>query len=312
MLRELLDEIAHQQRDVFSAFPQRRNPDREHVQAVEQIAAKLAVRDHLIQIAVSRCYEANIHFACMCASQPFKFSLLQGAQQLRLNLDRNISHFIQEQGALIGQFHTPYLLANGAGESSLFISKQFAFEQTGRNGGAVQLHEGALFAAASVVNGAGDQLLPRARLPEQEDSGISGSDSFHKFQNVLQCWAGPDDVLKVHLATDFFFEIEFFLRELVFQFGNFVICHRIFDLNGDVPRSQGEKFDIVSCESSLAGACNGQHSECSTSINQRNQAGRFQTFCGHFGGDVWRNTGNVHPLNYHWLQCFKNLFARPG
>jgi len=75
-------------------------------------------------------------FACACP-QPFKFALLQCAPQLRLNLNRNVPYFVQEQSALIRQFHASEFLSNRTGESSLFISKQFVLQQTGRDGGTI-------------------------------------------------------------------------------------------------------------------------------------------------------------------------------
>src|SRR5260370_32686477 len=97
------------------------------------------------------------------------------------------------------------------------MSKQFTLKQAGRNGSTTQLHKRALFASAAVVNGAGDQLLACTWLSKQQDCRVAGSDRFNKFQNMLQSWAVSDDVFRANLASDFFFEIELLLGELVFQ-----------------------------------------------------------------------------------------------
>ena len=94
------------------------------------------------------------------------------------------------------------------------------------------------------MNGAGDQLLACTSLAKQQDCGIAGSDGLNQFQNVLQRRAVSDDILKVHLAADFFFEIELLLRELVFEFRNLVVCQCVFDGDCYLPRSLGEKFDV--------------------------------------------------------------------
>ncbi len=120
---KLLDEITHQQWNIFSAVPQGRYPDREYVQAVKEITAKFLVRDHLLEIAVSGRYQANVHFSRMRAAQPLKFPLLQYPQQLRLNFNRNVAHFVEEQRALIGEFEPADFLADGAGERSLLMPK---------------------------------------------------------------------------------------------------------------------------------------------------------------------------------------------
>src|SRR6267154_2579270 len=99
---ELLHEIADQQRDVFFALPQGRYPDRENIQPVEQVTAKLAVRNHFLQVAVRCGDQTHIHFARMRASQAFKFALLQSAQQFRLNFNWDVPYFVQEERALVG------------------------------------------------------------------------------------------------------------------------------------------------------------------------------------------------------------------
>ena len=51
----------------------------------------------------------------------------------------------------------------------------------------------------------------------------------------------PDDLLEAHLAADFFFEIELLLGELVFQFGNLLVCQRVFNCDGDLACSLAEE-----------------------------------------------------------------------
>src|SRR6202007_639780 len=129
LLGKLLHKITHQLWNVFLTFPQRRYPDRKYMQAVVQITAEFAGRNHLFEIAIGRRYKPNIGSSCVSAPQSFKFELLQCPQQLRLNLNRNISHFVQKQSALIRQLHSADFLCNRAGESSFFMSKQFALQQ---------------------------------------------------------------------------------------------------------------------------------------------------------------------------------------
>ncbi len=49
---ELLCKMAHQRRDVLGALAQRRQRDREHVQAVVEVAAEAAVGYHPGQVSV--------------------------------------------------------------------------------------------------------------------------------------------------------------------------------------------------------------------------------------------------------------------
>jgi len=56
------------------------------MQPVIEIAAKLAFINHLFEIAVSRGNKANIHPDGPVASEALEFLLLDGAQQLGLQL----------------------------------------------------------------------------------------------------------------------------------------------------------------------------------------------------------------------------------
>src|SRR4029077_16655510 len=171
-----LNEIADQERNVFSAVTQGRDADREHVQAVEQVAAEFAAGDHLFQIAVGCCDQPGVYPPRLRAAETFEFLLLQRAQQLRLDIDWDIAHFVQEQRALIGQFHAPDFLTDRTGESAFFMTKQFAFEQTCWNGGAIQLYKRPLFAPAPVVDRAGNQFLSGSGFAEEQDGRIARSD----------------------------------------------------------------------------------------------------------------------------------------
>src|SRR5882724_2087190 len=76
LLRKLLDKVTHQLWNVFPALPQRRYPDRKHMQAVVQITSEFTRRNHLFEIAIGCRYEANIHSSRVSASQSFEFAFL--------------------------------------------------------------------------------------------------------------------------------------------------------------------------------------------------------------------------------------------
>ena len=103
----------------------------------------------------------------MRTAQTLKFPLLQDAQQFGLDFRRNISYFIQEQRALIGELHATDLLIDGACECSLFMPEELALQQASGDGGAIELHKRPIFAPAVFMDGPGDQLLARAGFAEQ-------------------------------------------------------------------------------------------------------------------------------------------------
>ena len=57
----LLDEVLDEHRDVVAALAQRRDADRDHVEAVVQVLLEAAVGDHLLQVAVGGGDDADVH-----------------------------------------------------------------------------------------------------------------------------------------------------------------------------------------------------------------------------------------------------------
>src|SRR5882724_3313450 len=148
----------------------------------------------------------------------------------------------------MGEFQPTDLLADGAGERPLFMSEQFAFEQTGWNSSAVEFDKRSVLAPAVVVNSTGDQLLSRTRIAQQQHGRIACCYCLHQFQDVLQRWTASNDLLKVQLAANLFFEIYLFLGKLVFEFRDLAVGERIFDSDCDLPCYLGKELRIVFAE----------------------------------------------------------------
>ena len=132
-----LHKVFHQRRNVFTARPQRRQRDRKYIQTIVEIATKFVALHHFNQISMGRSYEANVYLVSPAAAQSFEFLLLQDAQQFGLQRQRNVPHLVEKQRSFVSQFKTANLLRNSAGESAFLMTKQFAFQQIERNGGAI-------------------------------------------------------------------------------------------------------------------------------------------------------------------------------
>src|SRR5207253_3689410 len=138
---KLLHEVADERRDVLRAIPQRRERDREDVQPVVEVVAEGPGRHHLREISVGRRDESDVDSFGARAAEPFELLLLEHAQQLRLELERNVADFVEEEGPAVRQLEAPDPLRDGAREGPSLVAEQLALEKTGRDGGAVELHE---------------------------------------------------------------------------------------------------------------------------------------------------------------------------
>ena len=82
--------------NVFTSFPKWRNLNREHIQSVKKVLAKLVIADHLRQISMRGGDQTNIDVDGFRAAQPFELPFLQGAQELGLQIEADISDLVQK------------------------------------------------------------------------------------------------------------------------------------------------------------------------------------------------------------------------
>ena len=127
--------------DVFLALAQRRHLDGDDVQAVVEVLAELAGRDHRRQVAVGRGDQPDVDLDGAGAAQPLEFVLLEHAQDLRLRVRAHVADFVEEQRAAVGLLEPADALLVGAGEGALLVAEQLRLEQVLLQRGAVHLDE---------------------------------------------------------------------------------------------------------------------------------------------------------------------------
>src|SRR5213592_380051 len=106
-----------------------------------------------------------VHRNRLAAAHALDLPLLHGPQDLRLQREAHVRHLVQEQGASPGLLEAPDLAGDRAGEGAFLVPEQLALEQVLRNGGAVDGDERPGRPRPIQMDGAGDDLLPRARIP---------------------------------------------------------------------------------------------------------------------------------------------------
>src|SRR5690606_42005810 len=84
-------------------------------------------------------YPLSLHDAL-----PIYVFLLQEAQQVRLQLQRQIADFIQKQRSPVGRLDASDLALVGAGERALLMAEQLGLDQVLGNRAAVEGNEGLL------------------------------------------------------------------------------------------------------------------------------------------------------------------------
>src|SRR5262249_13628949 len=104
-------------------------------------------------------------------------ALLQYAEQLRLHRRRQLTHFVEEQGAAGGQLEAPALEPVGAGEGTALVAEQLGLDQGLGQRGAVDRGEGPFGARAPLVDRARERLLARSAGAGEQHGGLGRRDA---------------------------------------------------------------------------------------------------------------------------------------
>ncbi len=127
---------------------------------------------------------------------------LQYPQELGLQVQRHVSHLVEEQCALVGPLEAADALGQGAGKGPFLVAEQIALSEAGGNGGAVHLHHLLFAAGAQPMDGLGDQLLAGAGFPQDQHGAIALGHQFHLLQHALHGGALIDDAGKIGVGLE--------------------------------------------------------------------------------------------------------------
>ena len=127
----------------------------------------------------------------------------QHAQQLALRLHAEVPHFVEKEGAFVGDLEQPLLRGDRPGERSLDVAEQLAFQQRRRQGRAIAGQQGPIFAGTEAVEGAHHHLLAGAALAGDQDGPLAGRDALDDRKDVLHRPAFADDPLEALVDLQF-------------------------------------------------------------------------------------------------------------
>ena len=130
----LVQEVLYEQRNVVLPVAQRRQADRDHVQAVEQVFPELAVLHHLPQIEIRRGNDARINLDGVHGAEPRVLAVLDDVQKARLRVERHVADLVEEDGAPVRHVEQPLLRSDCSGEGISHVTEQRRLEELGRDG----------------------------------------------------------------------------------------------------------------------------------------------------------------------------------
>src|SRR5262245_23132445 len=157
-----------QQWNIVGPLAQRWQMKGDDVETIIEIAAEIARLDLVVEVAVGRRDDARVDGHRFRRSHRNHFTVLQRAQQLHLRCRRGLADFVEEERSLRRRAEETGLVTNGAGERSLYVSKELALEQAFRQGAAVERQEWPVQSCRQLVDVSGDDFLTSARLTLNE------------------------------------------------------------------------------------------------------------------------------------------------
>ena len=168
---EAVDEMPREQDRVARAFGERGDFHHDLGEPVIEILAEAALGDHRVEVLVRRADDARVDRDRLAAADALDHALLEEAQQLDLERQRNVADLVEEKRAGLRQLDLADVRFDRASEGAALVPEQLRFEQVLRDRRAIDGDELAL-AAARLVHSAREQLLARAARAQQHDGNV--------------------------------------------------------------------------------------------------------------------------------------------
>ena len=127
-LRHLHGKETEQQHDVLAAFTQRWHLDGNGVQTVIEVFAEASLADSLTDVHIRGSHDTYIGLADLGAADGDIFSRFEHTEQSGLCSHRQLSHLIEEQGALVGHAEVARGVVDGTCIGALHMSEEFGVD----------------------------------------------------------------------------------------------------------------------------------------------------------------------------------------
>ena len=219
------EEVVGERGHVLPPLAQGRQREVEDVEAVVEVLAEAAVLDVAAQVAVRGGHDAQIDGSRPAVADPLELPLLEHAQELPLDLGRDVSDLVEEDRAAVGELDTPLAVAVRAREAAAKVAEELGFEEILRVGGAVHRHEGTRGARALRVQRARDQLLAGAALAADQDGRVVRGDVADPFHDVLHHRRDADHAVEDPPLLECLAD-PLPRRDIAYDHGHMIVAHR--------------------------------------------------------------------------------------
>ena len=106
--------------------------EHQHLEPVVEVLAEEARRHAALEVLVGGADEADVHPEGAGVADPPNLAVLEGAQQLRLERERQLGDLVEEERAAMRRLEQPLLLGGRAGEGAADVAEQLRLEEARR------------------------------------------------------------------------------------------------------------------------------------------------------------------------------------
>ena len=147
----------------------------------------MPIADGCVGRVIRRCDDANVNGDLLRSANANHASALEDSQQLRLQVDRHLGDFVEEQRSSGGPLEIALVLAYRTGERSTFVPEQLGLDQIGGYRAAVHADERAVAPCAARVQQLRGDFLACTRFADEHDCrqrSCNPTDALHDFHHL--------------------------------------------------------------------------------------------------------------------------------
>ena len=121
--------------------------------------------DRCIEVAVRGRDDAHVHLPTLRRPHSADAVVIQGAQQLSLEREREVADLVEEERAPVCLLEQTGLSGVGVRERAPLVAEELRLHERGGDRGAVDGHKGTVSARAALMERPGQQFLARSGFP---------------------------------------------------------------------------------------------------------------------------------------------------
>ena len=217
----------------------------------------------MLEVSIGGRDDPDVDLCRPAAAHGLELVFLQHAEQLDLHVERQLTDFVEEQRAAIGQFEASDPAIERAGERTSDMSEQLALDQPCRDRAAVDFHERMLVTRAAAVDGARHQFLAGAGFAEDQDRRVGRRDAIDRAQRRQESGAVADNLLEIVFVGNLFSQIDVLAFELRLQPADFFVLAHVFDRERQLVRDFPQQLRLGRAILHRLARCRDSASRCS-------------------------------------------------